>query len=158
MKLKLLVMDVDGTLTDGAMYMTDSGEQMKAFNAKDGLGLASLLPAMGITPVIITGRGGACLHKRCEQLGITEIYENVSDKGAVLDELLMRMNLTPDAVASIGDDVNDLPLFQRSAVSACPCDAVEAVKPRVTYVLPVAGGKGAVRAFIECLRDNHCDN
>ena len=88
MKIKLLVMDVDGTLTDGKIYMGAEGEMMKAFDVKDGYGIAHILPRLGITPVIITGRRSGIVERRCAELGITELYQGVRDKLEKLRELL----------------------------------------------------------------------
>ena len=100
--IKLLIMDVDGTLTDGKVYMS------KAFDIKDGLGIHNILPASGITPVIITGRRSNILKLRCDEIGIKYLYQGVSDKTGTLDSLLSELALDYSNCAYIGDDINDL--------------------------------------------------
>ncbi len=145
-------MDVDGTLTDGKIYMSPSGEAMKAFNIKDGCGIHDLLIPSGIVPIIITGRKSDIVTNRCEEIGITEVYQGVKDK------LFLLSNICNDdygAVAYIGDDINDLPCMNKvlaeDGVIGCPADAVEAVKKVANYIAPHNGGDGAVRDFIEWL-------
>ena len=148
MKIKLLVMDVDGTLTDGKIYMGENGEVMKAFNVKDGYAIAHMLPEMGIVPVIITGRKSKIVENRAKELGITELYQGVGDKFAQLKIVAEKYNATPEKIAYIGDDLNDLACIEYCGLTACPADAVEEVKRKVTYVCKKNGGEGAVREFI----------
>ena len=148
MKIKLLVMDVDGTLTDGKICMGENGEVMKAFNVKDGYAIAHMLPEMGIVPVIITGRKSKIVEKRAKELGITELYQGVRNKLAVLKEVAEKYAATPDEIAYIGDDINDQECIEYFGFTACPADAVEEVKRKVTYVCQSNGGEGAVREFI----------
>lgn len=149
--IRYLVMDVDGTLTDGRIYMGPAGEAMKAFNIKDGCGINVLLPPSHITPMIITGRSSDIVLNRCRELGITKVYQGVSDKVKMLEDLVPEL----ESVAYIGDDINDLPCM--SAVKAaggivgCPADAANAVKAVADYVAKSRGGDGAVRDFIEWL-------
>lgn len=144
-----LVMDVDGTLTDGKIYMSAQGELMKAFNIKDGCGIHDILLPAGITPVIITGRTSGIVEKRCVELGIREVHQGVKDK-----EGLMR-KLIPDLsrAAYIGDDINDLPCMkavkEAGGLVGCPADAVGDVKAVSDYIAAHDGGDGAVRDFIE---------
>ena len=144
-KIKMLVMDVDGTLTDGKIYIGSQGEVMKAFNVKDGYAIKHILPEMGIIPVIITGRTSAIVEYRARELDITELYQGVTDKLAQLKKLAEKYQLTKDQIAYIGDDVNDLECIKYCGFSACPNDAVEEVKRCVSYVCSVFGGGGAVR-------------
>ena len=149
MKIKLLVMDVDGTLTDGKIYMGENGEVMKAFNVKDGYAIAHMLPEMGIIPVIITGRKSKIVENRAKELGITELYQGVGDKLTQLKIVAEKYNAAPEQIAYIGDDLNDLECIDYCGVTACPADAVEEVKRVVTYVCKHNGGDGAVRGFIK---------
>lgn len=103
--IKLLIMDVDGTLTDGKVYMSEHGELFKAFDIKDGLGIHNILPASGITPVIITGRRSNILKLRCDEIGIKYLYQGVSDKTGTLDSLLSELALDYSNCAYIGDDI-----------------------------------------------------
>ncbi len=151
MKIRYLVMDVDGTLTDGKIYMGPEGEAMKAFNIKDGYGIHDMLPRAGITPVIITGRKSAIVENRGKELGISEIHQGVKDKVLKLREVCG----DPGCTAYIGDDSNDLPSMEavRAAggKTGCPADAVRAVKETADFVSEFRGGDGAVRDFIEWL-------
>ena len=150
-KIKLLVMDVDGTLTDGKIYMGNNGEVMKAFDVKDGCGIKDILPTMGITPVIITGRVSQIVENRAKEIGITEFHQGVRDKLAVLKEVAEKYAATPDEIAYIGDDINDLDCIEYCGVTASPADAVEEVRQKVSFVCQNDGGKGAVRDFIKKL-------
>lgn len=146
-------MDVDGTLTDGKIYMGANGELMKAFNIKDGVGIHDILIPNGITPVIITGRKSEIVKMRCKELGIKEVYQGVSDKAVQLSELLDKNNNGFDCVAYIGDDINDLPCMnlvkQGCGLIGSPADAVDEVKQNSDFVSTKNGGDGAVREFIE---------
>ncbi len=150
-KIKLLAMDVDGTMTDGHIYMAPTGEAMKAFSAKDGYGIAHLLPENGIVPVIITGRTSKIVESRAREIGITELYQGVSDKLAALKSVAEKYGAAPSEIAFIGDDLNDLSCILFAGVSGAPADAVESIKQKVSYVCSTCGGRGAVREFIEYL-------
>ena len=149
MKIKLFIMDVDGTLTDGKIYMGENGEVMKAFNVKDGYAIAHMLPEMGIIPVIITGRKSKIVENRAKELNITEFYQGVGDKLAQLKKVAEKYKASPEEIAYIGDDLNDLECIEYCGVTACPVDAVEEVKRKVTYVCKNNSGEGSVREFIE---------
>lgn len=147
-KIKLLIMDVDGTLTDGRIYIGANGEVMKAFDVKDGYAIARLREK-GIEPVIITGRRSAIVEERARELKITELYQLVSDKLQTLKAVAEKFGVGPDAIACIGDDENDLECIRYCGVTACPGDAVDRVKEAVDYVCTRDGGRGAVREFID---------
>ena len=151
-KIKMLIMDVDGTLTDGKIYMGPQGEVMKAFHCKDGLGIAQLLPEMGIVPVIITGRSSKIVENRARELKISHLYQGISDKLTVLDQMAIEMKISRQQIAYIGDDLNDLSAMQVCGCTACPADAVEEIKQIANYVCQHSGGDGAVREFIDYLR------
>ena len=150
--IRFLVMDVDGTLTDGKIYMADSGELFKAFDVKDGCGSHDILPKHSIVPVIITARESKILTNRCNELGITQVYQSCRDKLTKLNEVTGGELQT---VAYIGDDILDLqcmrPVKEAGGVVGCPADAVDAVKEIADYVCNLNGGNGAVREFIEWL-------
>ncbi len=150
---KYFVMDVDGTLTDGKIYMGDDGEVMKAFNIKDGYGIHDLLPQAGITPVIITGRASHIVVNRCKELGIEYLYQGIRDKESFLRDFLARQGATPAEVAYAGDDLNDLGCMryvkEHGGLVGAPADACAQVREVADYVAPMKGGEGAVRAFIE---------
>lgn len=156
--IKFLAMDVDGTLTDGKVYMGNDGEIFKAFDIKDGCGIKELLPRYGIIPVIITARNSNMLVNRCKELGIIEIHQGIRLKLDCLNEILekystMEGQYTLANVAYIGDDFLDLlclePIRDAGGLAACPCDAIPEVLDCCTYVAPHNGGNGAVRDLIE---------
>ena len=148
MDIKLLVMDVDGTLTDGRIYIGNDGEAMKTFDVKDGYGIVQFKKAGGI-PVIITGRNSRIVMNRCHELGITELYQGINNKLECLKKLTERYSLTQEEIACIGDDLNDLACLEYAGLSACPSDALSLVKSKVDYVCECRGGRGAVREFID---------
>lgn len=147
--IKYLVMDVDGTLTDGKIYMGAHGEMMKAFNIKDGCGIHDIAIPGGIIPVIITGRTSEIVKKRCGELGIQQVYQGIKNKIEQLNSIADDLS----QVAYIGDDINDLscmiPVKEAGGVVGCPADAVERVKEITDFVALHNGGDGAVRDFIE---------
>ena len=146
--IRMLVMDVDGTLTDGKIYMSTNGELMKAFNIKDGYSIARLKD-YNIVPVIITGRSSEIVKQRCEELKIAELHQGIEDKLHKLHEICGNYGIGLSQVAYIGDDLNDLPCMQLCGFSACPSDAVKEVIAHVDYTCDAKGGDGAVREFIE---------
>ena len=150
-KVKLLFMDVDGTLTDGKIYMGQDGEVMKAFDIKDGYAIHELLPQYGITPVIITGRISKIVENRAKELGIEELYQGRHEKTDTMMQVVEQHGCAMEETAYIGDDVLDLPCMELCGVCACPADAVEEVRKAVDYVCHAPGGCGAVREFIEWL-------
>lgn len=151
MSIKLFVMDVDGTMTDGTIYIGATGEMMKAFDVKDGYAIYHMLPAHNIVPVIITGRSSQIVATRAQELKITELHQGISDKLAVLASVAAKYNVTPDQIAYMGDDLNDLDAMSYCGFTACPADAVDAVRKAAKYVCRSNGGRGAVREFVEYL-------
>ncbi len=151
MHTKYLIMDVDGTLTDGKIYMGDSGELMKAFNCKDGYGIHEILMPAGIEPVIVTGRQSNIVCNRCRELGITRIYQGVTNK----IEQIKSITADLSQVAYIGDDLNDFQAMSlvrdAGGFVGCPADAAAQVKEIAHFVSDKNGGDGAVRTFIEWL-------
>ena len=147
--IRYLGMDVDGTLTDGKIYMGNSGEVMKAFSVKDGCGIHDILIPSGITPVIITGRKSDIVLNRCNEIGINEVYQGISNK---IDKLF---TITSDfsSVAYIGDDINDFSCMmlvkEAGGIVGCPKDAASKVTRIADFVAEYKGGDGAVRNFIE---------
>ena len=149
MKIKLLVMDVDGTLTDGCIYTGSNGEMMKAFDVKDGYAIKHILPKLGIIPAIITGRRSDIVACRARELDIEELYQGVADKSRVLQELAAKYRISLEEVAYIGDDLNDLACMKLCGLTACPQDDAEAVRLCANVVCKRNGGHGAVRELIE---------
>lgn len=156
--IKYLVMDVDGTLTDGKIYMGNDGEIMKAFNIKDGCGIHDIAIPAGIIPIIITGRVSQILQNRCKELGITEIYQGITNKIEKLISIVSDLS----EVAYIGDDINDLPCMEAvhnaGGLIGCPADAVKKVLKIADFVSCEDGGDGAVRDFIEWIVEDDAGN
>lgn len=156
-KIRVLVMDVDGTLTDGKIYMSSEGELFKAFDIKDGCGIHDLLPQAGIVPVIITARESKIVENRCRELGVTHFHQGCRNKVAKLVEIAEQFGLKADnngvyqEMAYMGDDIIDLPCMRLCGVVGCPVDAVDEVKQSAQFVSSHKGGDGAVREFIEWL-------
>ena len=146
--IRLLVLDVDGVLTDGTILLGLGDEEGKAFHTRDGAGLALWRDA-GHATTLLTGRGGAAVRRRAAELRIEPIWERARDKGAAFDAILSHFGVTPEQVAAMGDDLPDLPLLRRAGYSACPADAAADVRERVDFVAPSRGGHGAVRDLVE---------
>lgn len=147
-KIKLVVLDVDGTMTDGTIYLNNDGIETKAFNVKDGFAIVSAIKE-GIDFAIITGRKSALVEKRAEELGIKHVFQGVPDKIVALDELLNKLSLKYEETAYMGDDINDLSVIKKAGLAGAPKDAVEEVLNIVHFVTKASGGKGAVREFVE---------
>lgn len=146
--IKLLVLDVDGVLTDGKIYITDDGSEYKGFNSRDGIGI-KLLMKFGIEIAIISGRESLSVNRRMELLGVTHIHQNIQDKLQKLKELQDKLNLNPEQIAYIGDDVPDLPPMQYVGIGIAVADADAFVKQHADLVTALPGGKGAVREVSE---------
>lgn len=151
MNIKLLVLDVDGTLTDGKIYYTSSGEEIKAFDIKDGLGIKEIATANGIQCAVITGRKSPMVERRCADLNIGHFYQGVSDKTECLKSVLDKEGISFEETAYMGDDLNDLKAMGQCKIVGCPSDAAEQIKERADFVSTKKGGDGAVRDFIEYL-------
>lgn len=153
--IKALVMDVDGTLTDGKLYIGKNGEEFKAFSCKDGCGISMELIPCGVIPVIITGRKSEILENRCRELGIVHLFQGVADKTEKLSEIIDTLKIAINEVAYIGDDLNDLPCMdyikKGHGIIGCPKDASKPVKEIADYICSKEGGDGAVRDFIDFL-------
>lgn len=147
--MKLLVMDVDGTLTDGKIYIGSKGEEFKSFNVKDGYAINEMLHKNGIKTAIITGRESEIVNIRARELSIDCVYQNVSDKVETLKQIVELYGISIDEVAYIGDDLNDFEAMKKCGITGCPADAVDEIKKISNYVSKYNGGEGAVRDFIE---------
>ena len=160
MMIKLLVMDVDGTLTDGKIYIGPKGEEMKAFCVKDGYAIGTILPKMGVVPVIITGRESEIVKRRCEELSIAHLRQGVRNKKAILLEIAKGFEIVPNdkgvllGIAYVGDDEPDYECMKMAELSGCPADASEHVKEIADFISEKKGGEGAVRGFIEWICEN----
>lgn len=157
MKIKALVMDVDGTLTDGGIFIGASGEVMKKFYVRDGYAIKHMLPKMRILPIIITGRKSEIVEKRCRELDIVHLCQGSIDKMMDLRKILTQEQIVLEETAYIGDDINDLECLQAVALAGCPGDAVLEVKEIADFIALSPGGHGAVREFIEWMRSNEKD-
>jgi 3-deoxy-D-manno-octulosonate 8-phosphate phosphatase (KDO 8-P phosphatase) len=152
--IKLIVLDVDGCLTDGHIVYTNSYEESKSFNVKDGLGIKSWM-CLGGEVAIITGRRSKIVEYRAKELGIQHLYQGVGDKLGVLTEILQKSGFSFEETAAIGDDMNDYKMLIHAAKSFTPSDGVKEIQEIVTYVLQTKGGQGVVREMIDILlRDN----
>jgi 3-deoxy-D-manno-octulosonate 8-phosphate phosphatase (KDO 8-P phosphatase) len=148
--IRLLIMDVDGVLTDGQVFYNAAGVETEAFFVRDGLGLRMAQRA-GLLTAILTGRVSGAVTHRAKELGIPEIHQGILNKLEVYEMLLQRYGLTDEAAAYVGDDLNDLLVLGRVGLSAAPADAALEVRARVAYVTTQAGGRGAVREVIDLI-------
>lgn len=146
--IKLLILDVDGTMTDGGVYYDATGNELKKFAIKDGAGIV-LARAAGIQVMICTGRACEAVRRRAADLHIEYLYQNVADKAAFLRGFLAEHHFSREHAAYCGDDLNDLAAMSLCGFVACPADAVDAVRRRADFVCPHRGGEGAVRDAIE---------
>lgn len=149
--IKILIMDVDGTLTDGKVNMTDNGELFKSFDVKDGYAIKHILPILHIIPIIITGRYSILTEKRAQEIGIENIYQGILQKEALLPAICDKFKVTTQEISYIGDDLNDLNIMKCVKIAACPADAVYQIKAVSQFISTKVGGNGAVREFIEWL-------
>lgn len=150
--IKLIVLDVDGCLTDGKIIYTSDGGEIKSFNVKDGLAISSWIK-MGNHAAIITGRNSTIVQKRADELGIKHLFQGVKDKEKVLNELIDSLGFKYYEVGAIGDDLNDYKMLRSVGRSFTPKDAVKEVKELVDTVLTCNGGEGAIREMIDILVD-----
>ena len=146
--IQVVIFDVDGILTDGTLYLTDGGEEIKAFNCHDGHGM-KMLKASGVELAIITSRESRCVELRAENLGISLIYQGAKNKLQVFEVLLTKLGLDVSACAYVGDDLIDLPVMLRYGLSICVPAASALVKKQAHYVTHLEGGHGAVREVCE---------
>ena len=148
--IRLIAFDVDGVMTDGGLYLSDSGEEFKRFNSLDGHGL-KMLQASGVAVSIITGRSSRCVERRAQNLGIAHVFQGVENKLEAMRALLAQLHLAPEAAAFMGDDVVDLAAMCHVGMALSVPDAPQAVRDRAHYVTRRSGGNGAVREACELL-------
>ena len=148
--IRLLVMDVDGVMTDGKVTYTSDGQELKSFNIKDGLGIKRA-NASGIETAIITARTSPMVERRVLELSITYLIQGREDKLSALADLVRQMNLSLDQVAYIGDDLTDLTAIESVKLGACPADAAIEVRSKADWVSSRAGGDGCVRELCDLL-------
>lgn len=148
--IRLLALDVDGVLTDGSIYYGNAGEELKAFNIKDGLGI-KLLQSAGVTVAIITGRQSDIVQRRASELGISEIIQGREDKLTALEQLAQRLNVDLHECAYMGDDLPDLAAIRAAGIGMTVSDAATTVANHADWQSASAGGHGAVREACEYL-------
>ncbi len=149
-RIRLFATDVDGVLTDAGMYYSESGEELKKFNTRDGMGI-KLLQRAGVITAIVTQERTKLVAWRGEKLTIPEVHQGVMDKLSLVREMAERHGLTMDEVSYIGDDINDLATLKAVGFSATPADGLPQVARAVNYVCAKKGGEGAVREIIEMI-------
>ena len=149
-RIRFLILDVDGVLTDGGIIIDDDGRETKRFDVRDGHGLKMLMRC-DVEIILLTGRKSKVVEHRARDLGISEVYQGVWNKLEVFEEILMKKNVTAQEVAFVGDDVVDVPVLRRVGVSFAVADALEAVKKVVHYITENPGGRGAVREICEII-------
>jgi 3-deoxy-D-manno-octulosonate 8-phosphate phosphatase (KDO 8-P phosphatase) len=147
-RIKLILTDVDGTLTDGTLAVLPDGEEIKTYHVRDGLGVL-LAQLVGLRTGIISGKTSRALTVRAGRLKIDELHQGVLNKKPVFEEILRRNGLRPEEVAYIGDDLGDLEIMKRAGLAAAVADAHPAVRGEAHYVCRQAGGRGAFREFVE---------
>jgi 3-deoxy-D-manno-octulosonate 8-phosphate phosphatase (KDO 8-P phosphatase) len=150
-RIKLLFTDVDGVLTDNGVYYGESGEVLKRFSIRDGMGVERLRKLCDIDTGIVTGELSPSVARRAEKLHVTQLHLGVKDKKGRLEEIMEKTRLRWEEIAFIGDDVNDLEVLARVGLSACPADAMADVSRVVDYHCAAKGGEGAFREFAERL-------
>ena len=149
-KVRMLAMDVDGVLTDAGMYYSESGDELKKFHTRDGMGI-KMLQAAGVITAFITKEKTAIVERRGQKLAVPEVHQGIDDKLTDLTRLVRKYGLTLAQVAYIGDDVNDLEVLQAVGFSAAPADAMPIVIEAVHYVCAKKGGEGAVREISDLI-------
>jgi 3-deoxy-D-manno-octulosonate 8-phosphate phosphatase (KDO 8-P phosphatase) len=149
-RLRLMVFDVDGVLTDGTLWYGREGEALKGFHAFDGHGI-KMLAASGVACALLSGRSAAAVGARAAELGIAHVLQGIEDKRAAFEELLKKMNLSSQQAGFMGDELVDLPVLTRCGFAAAPGEAPEAVRSRVHYVAAAPAGRGAAREVCELL-------
>jgi 3-deoxy-D-manno-octulosonate 8-phosphate phosphatase (KDO 8-P phosphatase) len=149
-RVKLLLMDCDGVLTDGRIWILENGEDQKAFHTRDGLGI-DLLHRAGLKSGIISGRTSSALERRAQSLGVSYLWQGRDDKRQAFADTLAQAQVANEEVAFVGDDLTDLPLMKQSGLAVAVADAVAEVKAHAHYVTKAKGGKGAVREVVELI-------
>jgi 3-deoxy-D-manno-octulosonate 8-phosphate phosphatase (KDO 8-P phosphatase) len=151
-RVRLLVLDVDGVLTDGRLYYGARGETLKVFHVRDGLGV-KLLGAAGVTVAVISGRRSGMTGRRCRELGIRHLFQGVEDKLAAFHRLRERLGLASGACACVGDDLPDIPLMREVGLAFAVADAHPRARSAAQIVTSLPGGQGAVREVCDYLLD-----
>ncbi|MDX1697189.1 MAG: 3-deoxy-manno-octulosonate-8-phosphatase KdsC [Thiohalobacterales bacterium] len=151
-RIRLVIFDVDGVLTDGSLFLGDDGQEYKAFNSRDGHGI-KMLQQHGVIVGIITGRTSKVVEYRMENLGITHVYQGKLQKLPAFEELIAKLDISPEETAYVGDDVVDLPVMRRAGLAIAVHDAHPLVLKHSHWQTPSAGGRGAARDVCEMLME-----
>lgn len=151
--IRLLLLDVDGVMTDGGIYFSERGDELKKFNIHDGYGIAKLRKS-GLQVGILTGRSSQLVARRAQELGITEVYQNLENKLEAYERLKRKISVGDDEVAYIGDDEPDIPVMQKVGFAACPVNAVSVVQKEADFICRNRGGEGAVREVVEIILES----
>ncbi len=146
-KIRLIVFDVDGVLTDGNITLTSTGEELKSFNVRDGHAIRMAFRG-GLDIAVITGRESPMVQKRCDELGIKLVYQGIKHKHTSLKDIMVKTGYAVSEIAYMGDDVVDLPVMMSAGLGCCPSDAADEVITRSDLVTAAAGGKGAARELV----------
>ena len=154
--IKLLVVDVDGVMTDGGMYYTESGDEFKKFHTRDGVAIRRLTKSGFEVAIISSGFNKKLIQRRADLLGIKHVHVGDVPKIKTLEGILNKLNMDMQNVAYIGDDINDKEAIERVAFSACPADAEEPIKEIVDIVLRRKGGEGCIREFVDLFLSKNC--
>ncbi len=149
-RVQLLVLDVDGVLTDGRLHITANGEETKVFHVRDGSGIVAVQRA-GIMVAIISGRSSAAVTRRASELGIRHVFQGIADKRAALDALLAQTGVNAEALACVGDDTPDVPMLERATLAVAVADAHATARAAAHWTTLSAGGHGAVREVCDLL-------
>ena len=147
--IKFLVLDVDGVMTDGGMYYSNSGDEFKKFNTKDGMGIKLAIKQGIKIGFLSNGKNDALINNRAALLGVEFVYVGFDNKMKILKEWMTQLNLEYNHIAYIGDDINDAEVISHVGLSACPADAIKSIKEKVNIILTSKGGEGCVREFID---------
>lgn len=148
-EIKMLVLDVDGVLTDGGMNFTENGDEIKKFHTQDGRGIIEIQKKGIHVGIISGGLRGEAIFARAERMGVARVYVGTVEKTQIMDAWLKDLGLRYDDIAYIGDDLNDLGMIAKAGFTACPADAVQAIREKVDVILSKNGGRGCVREFID---------
>ena len=147
--IKLIILDVDGTLTKGGILIGNNGEEFKEFNVKDGYMIVNSRKKCGKIFAVITGRNSKIVSIRAKELGITHLYQGIDDKILIYDQLKKELNISDEEIAYIGDDLNDLEVMKKAGLVGAPADACSEVLETADFISSKMGGEGAVREFLE---------
>jgi 3-deoxy-D-manno-octulosonate 8-phosphate phosphatase (KDO 8-P phosphatase) len=151
--IRLLLLDVDGVMTDGGIYFTERGDEVKKFNIHDGYGIAKLQKS-GVIVGILTGRTSQLVVRRARELGISEVHQNLENKLEMYEQIRTKLNLTDHQVAYIGDDEPDIPVMKKAGFAACPANATVTVRREADFICKNRGGEGAVREVVDIILES----